>query len=53
MTIVLLLGARYFGLESDTKPTLGLNNLGAAFYETDTFLKFIWDGTQWGGVVLA
>lgn len=49
MTIVLQLGARYFGLSSDTKPTLGLNNLGAEFYETDTFVKFIWSGTAWEG----
>lgn len=49
MAITLKVGARWFGLQSDTKPTLGLNNLGAEFYETDGFhRKFIWDGTQWG-----
>ncbi len=48
MVLVLQLGSRYFGLSTDTKPTLDNNYLGSEFYETDTFLKFIWDGSQWG-----
>ncbi len=48
MAITLKVGARYFGLEADTMPTLAVINAGAEFYETDTFKKFIWDGTVWG-----
>lgn len=47
MVIVLQLGSRYFGLSTDTKPTLDTTFLGSEFYETDTFQKFIWNGTVW------
>lgn len=47
MAIVLQLGGRWFGLEADTKPTLGTNQAGAEFFETDTQTKFIWTGTKW------
>ena len=47
LSIVLQLGSRYFGLSTDTKPTLTTDFLGSEFYETDTFIKFIWDGTVW------
>ncbi len=48
MAIVLQLGGRWFGLEADTKPTLGTEQAGHEFFETDTFIKFIWSGTEWG-----
>jgi len=47
MTITVKAGGRWFGLSTDTMPTLGTLQAGHEFYETDTFLKFIWDGTQW------
>ncbi len=52
MTIVLQVGGRWFGLEADTMPTLGTEQAGHVFYETDTFAKFIWNGTLWGAVIL-
>ena len=52
MTITVKVGGRWFGLEADTKPTLDTLQAGHEFYETDTFAKFIWDGTQWGAVIL-
>ena len=48
MAITIKIGGRWFGLEADTKPTLSTNQLGHEFYETDTFKKFIWDGSAWG-----
>ncbi len=49
MVITVKAGGRWFGLEADTKPTLGTLQAGHEFYETDeAFRKFIWDGTQWG-----
>lgn len=48
MAITLNIGARFFGLTADTKPTLGVNNIGAEFYETDEIhRKFFWTGAQW------
>ena len=45
-------GGRWFGLSDaggDTKPTLGVDQGGHEFYETDTFQKFIWNpvGLVW------
>jgi len=47
MAITVKAGGRWFGLNADVKPTLGTLQAGHEFYETDTFKKFIWDGTQW------
>lgn len=48
MAITVKAGGRWFGLIADTKPTLGTLQAGHEFYETDgTFIKSIWDGTQW------
>jgi len=47
MVITLQIGGRWFGLEADTKPTLGTLQAGHEFYETDTFEKFIWSGSAW------
>jgi len=47
LTITTNVGGRWFGLEADTKPTLGTGQAGHEFYETDTFLKFIWSGSAW------
>lgn len=47
MAITVKAGGRWFGLNADTKPTLGTLQAGHEFYETDTFLKFIWTGTVW------
>ena len=47
MAITTKAGGRWFGLATDTKPTLDTEQRGHEFYETDTFLKFIWDGTNW------
>ena len=47
MTITVKAGGRWFGLEADTKPTLDTLQAGHEFYETDTFLKFIWSGSAW------
>ena len=37
----------YLGLSSDTKPTDGSVVAGALFYETDTSVQSIYDGTIW------
>jgi len=47
MVVTKKVGSRYFGLSGDTKPTLTVDFAGAEFYETDTFDKFIWDGSAW------
>ncbi len=48
MAITVQAGGRWFGLSTDTKPTLGTLQAGHEFYETDgEFLKFIWTGTVW------
>ncbi len=47
MVITVKVGGRWFGLEVDTKPTLGTEQAGHEFYETDTFFKFIWSGSAW------
>ena len=47
MTITLKLGGIWNGLAADTKPTLGTEQTGHEFYETDTFFKFIWTGIAW------
>ena len=38
---------KYTGLEADIKPVLGLDDVGAVFYETDTDYKFEWTGSTW------
>jgi len=49
MTITVKIGGRWFGLSTDAMPILGGTlQAGHEFYETDTFIKFFWDGTQWG-----
>lgn len=50
MTISVKAGGRWFGLQADTKPTLGVDQGGHEFYETDgDFIKSIWDpvGLTW------
>ena len=49
VTITTKVGGRWFGLQADTKPTLGVDQGGHEFYETDTALKFFWDpvGLVW------
>lgn len=48
MTVTCIVGGRWFGLVSDTKPTLGTLQEGHEFYETDgSFEKFIWTGSAW------
>ena len=48
MAITLQVGGRWFGLNADTKPTLGTLQAGHEFYETDgTFIKSIWSGSAW------
>jgi len=37
----------YVGLSTDEKPTEDVP-AGSRFYERDTGLEFIWDGTAWG-----
>lgn len=37
----------YVGVAADAKPTAGVPP-GSVFYERDTGLKFIFDGTAWG-----
>lgn len=36
----------YIGSSSDTKPTLGVRK-GSVFFELDTMIEYIWDGTTW------
>ena len=38
-------GEEHFGLSTDTKPTP--EKVGALFYEIDTRIFHIWDGTSW------
>ena len=38
--------ANFIGLSSDTKPT-GLSGAGQTFYETNTGLTYIYDGSAW------
>lgn len=48
MAITTKVGGRWFGLNADTKPTLGTLQAGHEFYETDgTFVKSIWSGSAW------
>jgi len=47
MAITVKVGGRWFGVAADTKPTLTTLQAGHEFYETDTFLKFIWTGAVW------
>ena len=48
MAITVKVGGRWFGLNADTKPTLGTLQAGHEFYETDVlFNKFFWTGTAW------
>jgi len=42
----------YMGLSSDTKPTVGIL-IGSEFFETDTSLWFIFDGTSWNKKIIA
>jgi len=52
MVITVKVGGRWFGVAADTKPTLGVEQTGHEFYETDTFDKFIWSGSAWVEIVL-
>jgi hypothetical protein len=36
---------RYMGLSTDTKPTN--IDVGAVFYETDSYVHYIWTGLAW------
>ena len=48
MTVTVQFGGRWFGLSTDTKPTLDTLQEGHEFYETDgLFTKFIWSGSAW------
>lgn len=35
------------GLSTDTKPTLGIDDVGDKFFETDTLKVFTWHSTSW------
>ena len=48
MVITVKAGGRWFGLSTDTKPTLTTLQEGHEFYETDgAFNKSIWSGSAW------
>ena len=50
MTVKLLTpqtSRKYTGLSTDTKPTLGIKDLGAKFFETDSKNIYKWLGTSW------
>ncbi len=52
MTVTCIVGGRWFGLSTDTKPTLGTLQAGHEFYETDiAHNKFIWSGSAWEAFV--
>lgn len=38
---------QYTGLSTDTKPTLVKGDAGSHFYETNTGILFIWNGSAW------
>ncbi len=40
----------YVGLAADAKPTANVP-AGSRFFERDTGLEFIWDGTAWGQLI--
>jgi hypothetical protein len=40
----------YVGLAADAKPTAGVP-VGSTFFERDTGLMFIYDGSTWGKVI--
>jgi len=37
----------YVGVAADEKPTTGVPP-GSRFFERDTGLQYIWDGSEWG-----
>ncbi len=48
MAITVQAGGRWFGLNAVVKTSLDTLIACHEFYETDgTFIKSIWDGTQW------
>ncbi len=38
---------QYTGLSTDTKPTLTTTDAGSSFFETNTTVKYTWNGSAW------
>jgi len=47
MTVLVTRIKRYYGLSTDTKPTLAQGDAGSSFYETDTGDTYVWSGSAW------